>query len=57
MEFHMDQFGKDNCGYWGTHLFGPRGGHPTIFHLDGRGDGQHRTSTKRVFGNLTGLLD
>ena len=57
MEFHMDTFGAKNCSYWGTYLFGPKGGHPTIFHLDGRGDGQHMTSTKRVYGNLTGLLD
>ncbi|KAL3934539.1 MAG: hypothetical protein SGBAC_009766 [Bacillariaceae sp.] len=57
MEFHMESFGNQDCKHWGTYLFGKRGGNPTIFHLDGRGNGQHMTSTKRVYGNLSGLLD
>ncbi|KAL3934540.1 MAG: hypothetical protein SGBAC_009767 [Bacillariaceae sp.] len=56
MEFHMHQFGKKNCSYWGTYLYGARGSNPTIFHMDGRRDGQYMTSTKRVYGNLTGIL-
>jgi len=57
MENLMEKAGKKDCSYWGTYLFGPRGGNPTIFHMDGRHDGLHMTSTKRVYGNMTGLLD
>lgn len=56
MEFHMRQYGTKNCSYWGSYLYGARGSKPTIFHMDGRRDGKFRTSTKRIYGNLTGLL-
>jgi hypothetical protein len=56
MEFHMAQYGEKDCSAWGTHLYGPQGGNPSIFHLDGRRDGEYKTSTRRVYGNLTGLL-
>eukprot|EP00980_Cylindrotheca_fusiformis_P023277 scaffold10313_cov138-Cylindrotheca_fusiformis.AAC.2 len=47
MEFHMSKFGAENCSYWGTYLYGHKGQYPTIFHLDGRRDGEYRTSTRR----------
>eukprot|EP00980_Cylindrotheca_fusiformis_P017668 scaffold5532_cov195-Cylindrotheca_fusiformis.AAC.4 len=54
MEFHMSKFAKENCSYWGTHMYGHKGENPTIFHLDGRRDGEYRT--QKIYGNLTGLL-
>eukprot|EP00980_Cylindrotheca_fusiformis_P020916 scaffold7942_cov111-Cylindrotheca_fusiformis.AAC.1 len=55
MELHMSEFARVNCSYWGSYLYGHRGANPTIFHLDGRRDGEHTTDTRNFRGNLTGL--
>eukprot|EP00980_Cylindrotheca_fusiformis_P015105 scaffold4166_cov95-Cylindrotheca_fusiformis.AAC.7 len=55
MELHMSKFAREDCSHWGTHLYGHRGANPTIFHLDGRRDGEHTTDTRNFRGNLTGL--
>eukprot|EP00980_Cylindrotheca_fusiformis_P006806 scaffold1426_cov83-Cylindrotheca_fusiformis.AAC.8 len=54
MEFHMSKFAKENCSYWGTYMYGNKGDNPTIYHLDGRRDGEFRT--QKIYGNLTGIL-
>ena len=55
MEFLMKDYALKNCSYWGSYLYGKRKDDPTIFHLDGRRDGSHHTSTVNFNGNLTGL--